>query len=111
MHLFVTVTVSLHVSQQCEMLCQKPAPTSACFKNRAAVVGKLGLTWESCRVQGKREKARDEMEFKGTRRRWLTERGIESRCMGLMDTAEREEGQSRDKHRGQEGETTRKRRL
>lgn len=51
------------------------------------------------------------MEFKGTRRRWLTESRIESRCVGLMDTAEREEGQSRDKHRGQEGETTRKRRL
>lgn len=38
------------------------------------------------------------MEFKGTRR-WLKEGGIESRCMGFMDTAKREEGRSRDEPR------------
>lgn len=38
----------------------------------------------------------------------MAEGKIESRCLGLMDTAEREEGQSGDEPRKQEGETARK---
>lgn len=48
------------------------------------------------------------MEFKGTRRRWLKEGGIARRGMGLTDTAERVEDQSRYEPRNQEGETARK---
>jgi len=47
------------------------------------------------------------MEFKGTRRQWLKEGRIASMCVGLTDI-EREEGQSSDEPREQEGETARK---
>lgn len=93
------------------LLCHSDRPASARSKRRAAVV-----TRESCRVPGKREEARIKMEFKGTRRKWLKEGGIESRAYRNRSRAnaqskERNESQSKDGSGQQEAETARKLRL